>query len=238
MFMLIWDGLTEQGQTPAWRVWGWAWDRQLEESLSGTKPLIWVKCSQGSPFSFTKKLGLCLPGCIQTDINVLTWCLLLPMIQCLTQITGGFWEVSHSLIKLGQGHKAMLRHQNIVLRLQGGQWLDSPLFPGTGVAMTAESGFPPRPARGELCAGSLHSLARVWRQAERRAGRGMLIGPPQESARCITRWMAVTANLQCRTGTSASARNDPLLTRVKINDASPEKACTLTWGIKEYKPIK
>jgi len=70
--MLIWDGLTEQGQTPAWQVCGWVRDEQLEESWSGTKPLIWVKCSQRSTFSFTKKLGLCLQGYIQTDINVST----------------------------------------------------------------------------------------------------------------------------------------------------------------------
>lgn len=33
-------------------------------------------------------------------------------------------------------------------------------------------------------------------------------------------------HLQCCTGTSASARNNPLLSRVKINYATPERTCT------------
>lgn len=64
--------------------------------------------------------------CTQTDV-VPSWSLLLPVIQCFTQIIEGAWEVSHSLIKLGQGHKVMFRHQSIVLRFGGGLWLDSSL---------------------------------------------------------------------------------------------------------------
>lgn len=53
---------------------------------------------------------------------------------------------------------------------------------------------------------------------------------PKESARCIPWWTAAAAN--CR-GMAASVRNGPLLARVKIHTAAPERACTPTWGIKE-----
>lgn len=43
---LGWSGRTGPGTCLP--VWGWVQEQQLEESWSGTKPWIWVKCSQGT----------------------------------------------------------------------------------------------------------------------------------------------------------------------------------------------
>lgn len=66
---------TDLGQSESTRpdtclvVWGWVWDKWLEESWSGTKPSICVKWRQGSTFGFTNRLRLCLQGCIQTSMS-------------------------------------------------------------------------------------------------------------------------------------------------------------------------
>lgn len=89
MITLIWDGLAEQGQTPAcqyedgYRNSSWRRAGVAPSHESG-------KMQPRHTFSLRKKLGLGLQGCIQPDINVTTWCLPLSIVQCLIQIIGGF----------------------------------------------------------------------------------------------------------------------------------------------------